>query len=645
MKLNSGGPTVCLTCLAFVFLVAARLSTAAEGFDRTLEPVIVRGSDLQAFTKVGVGANDNELFLYAYRADAGLWEQIPFQIDERDASGDYFKPDETPGLDDNDELVFAARDGGDQNAISWLDDIDSQNYVRLELKVQDPITEQCTYAYLYRSMTLQIDPNLTDYVKYFPSTTGKIGEDRVESLFYTVQHGENALPVDLTIPVSAGGSGEDLLDRMKVRAKATLLITVSINENDLKFLAGDGIMFKDGLVRVIRKLDMTLKVSLGIFGSIEVNLVTPPGFFYPYSHSIEIEIPELGSASVESGRLSMDLDDTGNGMKFVSANNPEPGFPVNGQPDVVDPALENLLPDSNWIYIGGPAGTLVYLFPLDPTVGGSRELYYKDDSRNDDNDTGDKKSFADTGVKLEGGVGTPFTLAYKGYYLDKGRPSSIGSEIAMYEQQPLQTVVTPQDFGAVPVELVTFTVEVSRDIVELAWTTATESNNFGFEVQRQKLPDGQWFEIGFVSGAGTTSEPISYEFADVGISPGDYAYRLRQIDTDGAFEFSPVLHVVVGLPETFALFQNYPNPFNPSTLIQYELAGASGSELQRTELTIYNLIGEKVHKLVDRQEGPGFYQVFWDGRNAAGLPVPSGVYLYQIRSGTFVDAKKMLLVR
>jgi len=120
MKLNSGGPTVCLTCIAFVFLVAARLSTVAEGFDRTLEPVIVRGSDLQAFTKVGVGANDNELFLYAYRADAGLWEQIPFQIDEKDSSGSYFNPngDETAGLDTNDVLVFMAKDVGGPNKIS-----------------------------------------------------------------------------------------------------------------------------------------------------------------------------------------------------------------------------------------------------------------------------------------------------------------------------------------------------------------------------------------------------------------------------------------------------------------------------------------------------------------------------------------------
>lgn len=625
MKLNSGGPTVCLTCIAFVFLVAARLSTAAEGFDRTLEPVIVRGSDLQAFTKVGVGANDNELFLYAYRADAGLWEQIPFQIDEKDSSGSYFNPngDETAGLDTNDVLVFMAKDVGDPNKISWLDDIDSQNSVRYEIKVFDRITQKSAYVYLYRSRTLTLTAE--DYIVHTESNSANIGEDTIDSKYYHMRNGKNGFPQDISIPASAGGNGQDLLTALALKAKVSI---VSIDEGDITALA---VLTIDGLVRVIRQV--RIKISIPLFPDPEIDI---PIFHYPYSTSIMVVIPSIG-VSLSEARLSFDLDEglKNMKMKFISARNPEPGFTLDGVSDNPVKPLDVVLPDSNWIYINGTAGTIVNLFPIETTVGANRNLHYQDDDTN----------FGDTGIIVTDNISTPLALSYKGYYLDSGRGSEVGAQIAHFEKNPLATETIPQDFGAVPVELVTFTAEVSRDIVELAWTTATESNNFGFEVQRQKLPDGQWFEIGFVSGAGTTSEPISYEFADVGISPGDYAYRLRQIDTDGAFEFSPVLHVVVGLPETFALFQNYPNPFNPSTLIQYELAGASGSELQRTELTIYNLIGEKVHKLVDRQEGPGFYQVFWDGRNAAGLPVPSGVYLYQIRSGTFVDAKKMLLVR
>jgi hypothetical protein len=97
--------------------------------------------------------------------------------------------------------------------------------------------------------------------------------------------------------------------------------------------------------------------------------------------------------------------------------------------------------------------------------------------------------------------------------------------------------------------------------------------------------------------------------------------------------------------ETFALFQNYPNPFNPSTNLGFRIAdfpeGASGF----VELEVFDITGQKVTTLVHKELPPGEYKVEWDGRDGAGQPVSSGVYIYRLRAGKFFQSCKMLLIR
>ena len=126
----------------------------------------------------------------------------------------------------------------------------------------------------------------------------------------------------------------------------------------------------------------------------------------------------------------------------------------------------------------------------------------------------------------------------------------------------------------VPVELTSFTASVLQNekAVQLNWTTATETNNSGFEILRGVYPansrtqnDNEWNTIGFVPGFGTTTEPKSYSFTDENVSTGIYKYRLKQIDFDGTFEYSNEIEVEVDFtPKEFVLYQNYPNPFNPT---------------------------------------------------------------------------------
>ena len=125
-------------------------------------------------------------------------------------------------------------------------------------------------------------------------------------------------------------------------------------------------------------------------------------------------------------------------------------------------------------------------------------------------------------------------------------------------------------FEVIPVELTSFTATANGKEVILNWSTATETNNSGFSIER-KSANSDYSEIGFVPGFGTTTEPKSYSYTDSEVSSGKYTYRLKQIDFDGSYEYSQEVEVEVSAPLEFSLEQNYPNPFNPSTVISYSV--------------------------------------------------------------------------
>ncbi|NUN68481.1 MAG: lamin tail domain-containing protein [Bacteroidetes bacterium] len=186
---------------------------------------------------------------------------------------------------------------------------------------------------------------------------------------------------------------------------------------------------------------------------------------------------------------------------------------------------------------------------------------------------------------------------------------------------------------ALPVEFTSFTAAVKGKGVELAWSTSTEQDNLGFDVER--MMSGGWTRIGFVEGHGTTNAPQTYSFTD-GSAKGKVQYRLKQIDRDGKFEYTGAVEAFVEhVITSYALGQNYPNPFNPASSIQYQLPAAG-----MVTLKVYDMLGKEVAVLVNGVRSAGEHTARFDAAH-----LPSGIYFYTLRTGSFTQTRKMLLMK
>ena len=209
------------------------------------------------------------------------------------------------------------------------------------------------------------------------------------------------------------------------------------------------------------------------------------------------------------------------------------------------------------------------------------------------------------------------------------------TEIAAFGQFETLTAFNVNAVCAtIPVELTSFSANVSDGAVVLNWYTATELNNSGFEVER-KSQNTDWARIAFVPGSGTTTEGRNYSYSDNSITSGTYTYRLRQVDFDGSFEYSQEVNVDVTPTMDYALQQNYPNPFNPSTKIRFTVPEASV-----VKLAVFNAIGEEIKELVNNYYTAGSHEIIFNASNLS-----SGIYFVKMESGSFVSTRKMTLLK
>lgn len=188
----------------------------------------------------------------------------------------------------------------------------------------------------------------------------------------------------------------------------------------------------------------------------------------------------------------------------------------------------------------------------------------------------------------------------------------------------------------VPVELTSFTVTADKNNVNLAWSTATETNSNQFIVER-KVTGGEWTEAGTVKAAGTSTTTKTYSFSEKNLTAGKYSYRLRQVDFDGSTQTFDAVEVEVGIPTAFDLSQNYPNPFNPTTRINFAIPAPSNVTLE-----VFDISGQKIATLVSGFMNAGYHFVDMD---AVKYGMSSGTYIYKIQADKFSSVKKMILVK
>jgi len=198
----------------------------------------------------------------------------------------------------------------------------------------------------------------------------------------------------------------------------------------------------------------------------------------------------------------------------------------------------------------------------------------------------------------------------------------------------LQKIIDYFELVVLPVELTSFNAEALDQKVILKWTTATELNNNGFEIQR-RVAESDFATVGFVKGEGTTTNQKEYSYIDKDLIDGKYFYRLKQVDYNGSYEYSDVIEVDVRSLNEYALEQNFPNPFNPTTTIGYVLR-----EKSNAKLILLNAIGEEVVVLVNEEQDKGFHKIDFNASTLA-----SGVYFYRLQAGSFVETKKMVLLK
>lgn len=199
---------------------------------------------------------------------------------------------------------------------------------------------------------------------------------------------------------------------------------------------------------------------------------------------------------------------------------------------------------------------------------------------------------------------------------------------------------TPPELGAdeipgvVPVELTSFTANLVENRVALSWSTATETNNSRFEIEK-KMGNTNWTNIGSIAGNGTSTKVHTYTFIDSKVDFVKATYRIKQVDFDGSYSYSKEVEVSASAPVKFELNQNYPNPFNPVTIISYSIPVSSPVKLE-----VYSITGQRVKILVDETQSAGLHNMKFDGSSLA-----SGVYIYRLTAGKFVVSKKMQLIK
>jgi hypothetical protein len=186
--------------------------------------------------------------------------------------------------------------------------------------------------------------------------------------------------------------------------------------------------------------------------------------------------------------------------------------------------------------------------------------------------------------------------------------------------------------GTVHATFANITAEEDEGAVKLRWQVASDVPVAGYDIYRKSAAENVHIAV--------MLPPDALEFVDVAVRSGSsYTYTIAAVTKDGHTTFSPPVSIKLDARE-LRLYQNSPNPFNPGTTIDYELADA-----EVISIRVYDALGRFVVELESGNKTAGHHSVLWDGRNASGMQVSSGIYYYRLQSGKEVLTRKMVLLK
>ena len=193
-------------------------------------------------------------------------------------------------------------------------------------------------------------------------------------------------------------------------------------------------------------------------------------------------------------------------------------------------------------------------------------------------------------------------------------------------------------------ELISFEAVADGSAATLSWTTASEENNTGFHVEHRRAAttdetaEAAFTALGFVEGAGTTSEASAYRFQTDALEAGRHVFRLRQVDFDGTVSYSSEVELAVAsaLPQGYRLSAAYPNPFNPRAAFELEVA-----QQQHVRVSLYDALGRRVAVLFEGVVEAGVVQEV----QIEGSALASGVYLYRAEGERFQATRQVSFIK
>lgn len=418
-----------LSIMAIILVFQSLAVAQTNPINRPYQPVIL-DSSFSEFSAAPI----NQLFLYKYISASNSWEQIPFQFNE-------VEPDPSPtdpnrktyfgtgdgNLDDLDELAFMVRDAGDKAPTNtWVNDASSRTFARYEIALADPLaTGNAGYVYLFRSATVTVPPTIKDYVTYVPPPANS-GQDTVRGQSYVEGHRSNGINNSLLVPVSAGGSGVDFLDQLKVRFQLLLFgAPIPITE---ELFALQGIRLRDGKVRLIRELQERISVFT-------TNLDFAIGIqYFGYSSVLSTDL-NITVDGVNLLRQSIDFESNVSGAKWYNQIVTTP-ITINGNAGSLSAAQAAVVnaPNLNWYMLSSSHGSFINIFSLPAGLGSSQKFYFHDAQSNTGDGTPDSGpgmgSYGDSGLMITGtNIKGRFAVNVTSYMLGKDQDRSVGETL------------------------------------------------------------------------------------------------------------------------------------------------------------------------------------------------------------------------